>query len=161
MVHNNGRPVTFPHLRMRNTETGCIFVGLSIIGAHLALGLEKKWKCKKIFANCIQRGMNLVQSESLDWDASCSKAKCEEKTVVVFPMHLYAALWINLNVSNTAASKWRNPANCFLSVLPSLPPSLQHPEPEPRQKAFDDQIRDTIVVPAASFLSFLLFNTLQ
>lgn len=47
MVHNNGRPVTFPHLRMRNTETCCIFVGLSIIGAHLPLGLGKKWKWKK------------------------------------------------------------------------------------------------------------------
>lgn len=76
-------------------------------------------------------------------------------------MHLYQALWINLNISNTAASKRRIPAKCFLSVPPSLPPSLKQPEPEPRQKAFDDQIRDTIVVSAASFLSFLLFNTLQ
>lgn len=83
----------------------------------------------------------------------------EERTQ--FPMHLYQALWINLNISNTAASKRRIPAKCFLSVPPSLPPSLKQPEPEPRQKAFDDQIRDTIVVSAASFLSFLLFSTLQ
>lgn len=54
MVHNNGRPVTFLRVRMRTTETRCIFVGLSIIAAHLPLGLGKE---KKIFANCIQRGI--------------------------------------------------------------------------------------------------------
>lgn len=80
---------------------------------------------------------------------------------IQFPVHLYQASWIKLNVSNTAASKRRIPAKSFLPVFPSLPPLLQQPEPQPRQEAFDDQIRDTIVVCAASFLSFLLFNTLQ
>lgn len=49
MVHNNGRPVTFLHVRKRNTETCYIFVVLLIIGAHLPLVLEKKWIRKNIF----------------------------------------------------------------------------------------------------------------
>lgn len=101
----------------------------------LTTWVGKKMNKKKYF-QIVFSGMNPRQSESLEWDASCSKAKCEEMTVVCwgkkefarrlsFPMHLYQALQINLNVSKTAAAKSRLPAKSFLSVLPSLPPSLQ------------------------------------
>lgn len=76
MVHNNGRPVTFLHVRIRNTETCCVSVGLSIIGAHLPLGLGKNGKRKNKYLQIVFR------EPALDWDASCSKAKCKEKMVV-------------------------------------------------------------------------------
>lgn len=55
MVHNNGRPITFLLVGMRNTETCCIIVGLPIIGAHLPLGLGKNGKMKKIYLQIVFR----------------------------------------------------------------------------------------------------------
>lgn len=140
-MHNNGRPVTFQHVRMRNTETWCIFCWLAHNWRPLTTWTGENGKREEnIFANCIQR----TGGSRNPWNGRRVVQKQSVRRRTQSPLRLYQALWSDLNISNGAASKWRLPAKCFLSVLPSLPPSLEQPEPEPRLEAFDDQTRDTI-----------------